>query len=204
MRIGILGSGVVGRTLATGWAPYGHETRIGTRDEMQPELDGFDTGSLADVAAWAELVVVAVVGASAETLARDLALALAGKVVIDATNPLDFSSGGPQLFVGTDDSLGERVQRAAPDARVVKAYNTVGNLLMVDPQLDGGPPTMPIAGDDEDAKATVLDLLEQTGWDPIDIGGISASRWLEPMALVWTAYGIRSGTWTHAFRLLRG
>ena len=95
------------------------------------------------------------------------------------------------------------MQRAAPGARVVKAYNTVGNALMVDPQLPGGPPSMLIAGDSDDAKATVGGLLRDTGWDVVDLGGIEASRWLEPMCLAWVAYGARTGTWEHAFRLLR-
>jgi predicted dinucleotide-binding enzyme len=95
------------------------------------------------------------------------------------------------------------VARAAPQAKVVKAYNTVGNTLMVDPALPGGPPSMFLAGDDEAAKSAVRGLLEDTGWDVVDLGGISASRWLEGMALAWVAYGIRSGGWNHAFKLLR-
>jgi hypothetical protein len=86
---------------------------------------------------------------------------------------------------------------------VVKAYNTVGNTLMVDPQLPGGPPSMFIGGDDEAAKATVAGLLRDTGWDVVDLGGIEASRWLEPMCMAWVAHGVRTGTWGHAFRLLR-
>jgi predicted dinucleotide-binding enzyme len=96
------------------------------------------------------------------------------------------------------------VQRAAPAARVVKAYNVVGNALMVDPDLPGGPPTMFIAGDDEAAKRTVAGLLAGTGWEVADLGGIEASRYLEPMCLAWVAYGARTGTWTHAFKLLHG
>lgn len=128
---------------------------------------------------------------------------LGGAVLVDTTNPLDFSSGRPGLFVGHTDSLGEQVQRAVPEARVVKAYNTVGNALMVDPDLPGGPPTMLLGGDSDEAKATVLGLLEQTGWDGVDLGGIEASRVLEPMCLAWVMYGSATGTWDHAFRLLR-
>jgi predicted dinucleotide-binding enzyme len=107
------------------------------------------------------------------------------------------------LFVGFEDSLGEQVQKAAPGARVVKAYNTVGNTLFVDPQLPGGPPTMFIAGNDDAAKATVTQLLEDTGWEVADLGGIEASRWLEAMCMAWVAYGARTGTWNHAWKLLR-
>ncbi|MGY1617136.1 NADPH-dependent F420 reductase [Geodermatophilus sp. SYSU D00691] len=201
MEIGILGSGVVGRALAIGYARHGHRVRIGTR---RAEIEGVPSGEPAEVVRVAELVVLAVNGQVAVDLVRSVADELVGKVLVDATNPLDTSSGRPGLFVGTTDSLGEQVQRAVPDARVVKAYNTVGNALMVDPDLTGGPPTMFIAGDDAGAKQTVTGLLEQTGWDVADLGGIEASRWLEAMALAWTAYGFAHGTWTHAFRLLRG
>ncbi|HYO37127.1 MAG TPA: NAD(P)-binding domain-containing protein [Geodermatophilus sp.] len=200
MRIGILGSGQVGQALARGYARHGHEVRIGTR---QAEVAGLPTGSPAEVAGGAELVVLAVRGAVAVDLVRSLAGELEGKVLVDATNPLDAAAGAPRLFVGHTDSLGEQVQRAAAGARVVKAYNTVGNTLMVDPQLPGGPPSMFIGGDDESAKATVAGLLRDTGWDVVDLGGIEASRWLEPMCMAWVAHGVRPRTWGHAFRLLR-
>jgi predicted dinucleotide-binding enzyme len=149
-------------------------------------------------------VFLSVQGTAAVGLVTELGDALDGTAVVDTTNPLDFSSGGPGLFVGHTDSLGEQVQRAVPRARVVKAYNTVGNALMVDPDLPGGPPTMLIGGDDDDAKATVTDLLHATGWDVVDLGGIETSRYLEPLCLAWVLYGFRNGTWDHAFRLLRG
>jgi 8-hydroxy-5-deazaflavin:NADPH oxidoreductase len=200
MDIGILGSGVVGRALARGYAAHGHRVRIGTR---QADVEGVPTESPAEVARVAELVVLAVQGRVAVELARSVAPELEGKVLVDATNPLDTSSGRPELFVGTTDSLGEQVQRALPATRVVKAYNTVGAALMVDPDLPGGPPTMFLAGDDPEAKATVTRLLEETGWDAADLGGIEASRSLEPLCLAWMAYGTQTGTWNHAFRLLR-
>jgi 8-hydroxy-5-deazaflavin:NADPH oxidoreductase len=196
MRIGILGSGVVGPALARGWTRHGHKVRIGTR---QAQIEGLSTGSPQEVAAEAELVVLAVRGEAAVEVVSGLAAELEGKVLIDSTNPL----GGTGMFVGTTDSLGEQVQRAVPGARVVKAYNTVGNALMVDPDLPGGPPTMFLAGNDPGAKATVTDLLEETGWDVADLGGIEASRWLEAMCMAWVAYGRASGGWGHAFKLLR-
>ena len=201
MDIGIIGSGVVGRALATGYARHGHRVRIGTR---QAEVEGVPSDSPAEVARIAEVVVLAVNGSVAVDLARSVAAELDGKVLVDATNPLQPSTTGTGMFVGTTDSLGEQVQRAVPGARVVKAYNTVGNALMVDPDLRGGPPTMFIAGDDAEAKTTVTRLLEETGWDVADLGGIENSRWLEGMAMAWVAYGRRTGTWSHAFRLLRG
>jgi predicted dinucleotide-binding enzyme len=142
-------------------------------------------------------------GTAAVDLVASLASSLEGRVLVDATNPLDMSGGAPALFVGTTDSLGEQVQRAAPGARVVKAYNTVGNPLMVDPRVAGGPPTMFIAGDDQAAKDVVAGLLGETGWDVADLGGIAASRWLEAMCMVWVSYGVAHGTWDHAFKLVR-
>ena len=199
MRIGILGSGAVGLALARGLARHGHDVRIGTRQDAVEELP---IGSPGDVAAEADLVFLSVLGTAAVDVAIGVGEQLRGKVLVDTTNPLDFSSGGPGLFVGHTDSLGERVQRAVPEARVVKAYNTVGNALMVDPDLPGGPPSMFLGGDSEDAKATVTALLEATGWGAVDLGGIAASRYLEPMCIVWVLHGVRTGTWDHAFRLL--
>jgi len=126
-----------------------------------------------------------------------------GKVVIDTTNPLDFSSGGPQLSVGFDDSLGERVQRWLPKARVVKAFNTVGNAFMFKPEFPGGPPTMFIAGNDEESKRLVSQVCDAFGWDVSDLGGIESSRYLEPMCMAWVVHGIRSKSWNHAFKLLK-
>lgn len=204
MKIGILGTGVVARALADGWTKHGHEIRIGTRDpQSKPELADYSPGTFQEVAAASDWVALALHGSVTEEVVRSVAHDLAGKVVIDATNPLD--QGGERLrsFTGADDSLGEHVQNAAPLARVVKAYNTVGNTFFVDPELVGGPPTMLIAGNDPDAKADVTHLLETTGWEVADLGDITASRYLEQLALVWVAYGLRTGTWTHAFKLLR-
>lgn len=199
MKIAMLGSGVVGQALATGYPKHGHEVRIGTR---QTAVGDFPVASPAEAASWGDLAVLAVKGEAAVELVTSLQTELAGKVVVDTTNPLDFSSGGPELFVGWNDSLGERVQRALPDSRVVKAYNIVGNSLMVDPDLPGGPPTMLIAGDDDAAKSTVTDLLTDTGWEVVDLGGISASRHLEAICMAWVLHGVRSGGWNHAFKLL--
>jgi 8-hydroxy-5-deazaflavin:NADPH oxidoreductase len=201
MKIGILGSGQVGQSLARGYARHGHDVRIGTR---KSEVEDLPVGTPEQVVADAELVVLAVAGTASVQLAGSVSHLLEGKVLVDATNPLDFSAGSPRLFVGFEDSLGEQVQKAAPGARVVKAYNIVGNALFVDPDLPGGPPTMLIAGNDDAAKGTVTRLLEDTGWEVADLGGIEASRWLEAMCMAWVTYGARTGTWTHAFKLLGG
>ena len=199
MKIAILGSGAVGQALATGYAKHGHEVRIGTR---QSEVAGHRVDAPAGAAAWGDIVVIAVKGEVAVALATSVETEVAGKVVIDTTNPLDFSTGQPGLFVGWTDSLGEQVQRAIPGAKVVKAYNIVGNTLMVDPQLSDGPPTMLIAGDDAEAKATVTELLTDTGWEVSDLGGIAACRHLEPMCIAWVLHGMSSGGWDHAFKIV--
>ena len=210
MRIGIVGSGEVGRALGRGWGRHGHEVTLGSghpeRDELQEwqRETGQRVADFEEAAVSGELVALALRGSAVlEVLGRLGQEPFAGKVVVDATNPLRFDRGGPELYVGHVDSLGEQVQGALPDARVVKAYNTVGNALMVDPDLAGGPPTMFLAGNDEDAKATVVELLSATGWDAADLGDITAARELEAMCLAWVKYGARTGTWGHAFRLLR-
>jgi predicted dinucleotide-binding enzyme len=212
MKVGVLGTGQVGRALASGFASREHEVMVGSRDAgkgkaVAGELgDGVAGGSFADVAVWCELGVLATPWSGTENA---LQLAgpdnLAGKVVIDVTNPLVFAEGGPpELAVGHTDSGGEQVARWLPGARVVKAFNIVGNPYMVDPDLPGGPPDMFIAGDDAAAKATVSGILESFGWPTaLDLGGIDGARYLEPMAMVWIRYGFLAGSWDHAFRLLR-
>jgi 8-hydroxy-5-deazaflavin:NADPH oxidoreductase len=200
MKIGILGSGAVGQSLARGYGRHGHDVLIGTR---KSEVEGLPVAGPDQAVADAEIVVLAVAGRASVELTGSLAHLLEGKILVDATNPLDFSTGAPRLFVGFEDSLGEQVQKAAPGARVVKAYNTVGNTLFVDPELPGGPPTMFIAGNDDAAKGTVTQLLEDTGWEVADLGGIEASRWLEAMCMAWVTYGARTGTWNHAWKLLK-
>jgi predicted dinucleotide-binding enzyme len=211
LRIGVVGSGQVGRSLAGGLAAHGHEVTIGTRvpeenDDLQAwaaQHDGVAIGSFAGAAEAGELVVLATRGTAVEqAIATAGPQHFAGKVVIDATNPLDFSGPTPAMAVGHTDSGGEIVQRALPEARVVKAFNTVNSGLMVDPGLPGGPHPMFIAGDDADAKATVAALLDDVGWEAFDVGGIEQARQLEALVLLWVAVGQRRGAWDHAFTLV--
>jgi len=213
MKIGILGTGDVGVALARGFLGRGDEVKIGSREgggekltAALERLGGKATGgTFADVAAWADMVVLATLGAVNESVIGKAGPDnLAGKVLIDATNPLDFSGGMPPRLLSPDGSGGQEVQRLAPKAKVVKAFNTVGNALMVNPQLPGGPPTMFICGDDDGAKQTVAEVCRAFGWEVADIGGIDASHYLEAMCLVWVLHGARSGAWNHAFKLLRG
>jgi predicted dinucleotide-binding enzyme len=194
MRVAVLGTGTVGDALSAGFRDRGHEVRQASRDEF------------AEAADQAELVVLALLGAVTEQVAGDIAPQLAGKVVIDATNPLEFhEEGPPSLFTGGDDSLGERVQRAAPEARVVKCFDIITAGAMVDPSFSGGAPTMFYAGNDAAAKQTVDRLLADFGWtSTMDIGGIEGARMLESLCLLWVYVGVRRGAWDHAFALLEG
>jgi predicted dinucleotide-binding enzyme len=213
-QIGILGTGDVGRALGAGFVSRGHEVKIGSREPTGDKIQKWlnengaraSAGTFAEAAKFAEIVVLATLWAGTKN-AIDLANAdsFAGKLVIDATNPLDFSHGmPPRLALGHTDSGGEQVQRWLPKARVVKAFNIVGNPHMVDPKFPGGPPDMWIAGNDDAAKKKVGEILRDFGWlDPIDAGGIEGARLLEPMCILWVLYGARTNTWNHAFKMLR-
>src|SRR5947209_10480584 len=209
MRVGVLGSGDVGKSLARGFAKLGHEVTIGSRspeklNDFARETAGVSAGTFEETARFGDLLALATLGTATEEAIRLAGPSnFDGKVVIDATNPLDFSGGmPPKLFVGHTDSLGERVQRWAPGARVVKAFNTVGNAYFVNPDFPGGPPDMFIAGNDADAKKIVSQICKHWGWGVIDIGGIDGSRHLEPMCVVWVVHGALSGSWSHAFKML--
>jgi len=215
MKIGILGTGDVGRALGEAFLTLDHEVKMGSRDagnekavawakEMGP---GASTGTFADAASFGELIVLATLGVANEAALRMAGPEkLRGKIVIDTTNPLDFSKGvPPTLAVSGNDSAGERVQRLLPDAHVVKAFNTVGNAHMFRPEFPGGPPDMFICGNDAEAKEKVADILEDFGWGVVDVGGIESSRYLEAMCLVWVifAFSTTPPTWNHAFKMLR-
>ena len=209
INVGILGSGDVGKALARGFAATGHQVRIGSRSpeklrDFVAETKGVSSGTFAETAAFGDLIALATLGTATEE-AINLAGAknFEGKVVIDATNPLDFSGGmPPKLFVGHTDSLGERVQRWLPGAKVVKAFNTVGNAFFVHPDFPNGPPDMFIAGNDAGAKKIVAQICQHWGWGVADIGGIDGSRYLEAMCMVWVLHGAISGSWSNAFKML--
>ena len=215
MRVGILGSGEVGRRLADGFIELGHQVKIGSRDPNQSKISEWinkhdkekaSSGTFADTATFGELVVLATLW---EGTAHAIQLAnsknLSEKIVIDVTNPLDFSKGmPPSLAVGHTDSAGEIIQRMLPDSKVVKAFNIVGNPHMIHPDFPGGKPSMFICGNYERAKKFVTeDILSKFGWETIDIGMIEGSRLLEPLALLWILQYFRTGSGNHAFKLLR-
>lgn len=215
MKVGILGSGDVGQSLGRGFASRGHDVKIGSRSPESDKLRAWlkqthgkvSTGSFAEAAAHGEIVVLATLGAAVED-AVDLAGRdkFNGKVVIDATNSLDFSKGSsPILFVGINDSLGDRIQRKLPQAKIVKCFNTVPNPQMIDPKFSEGKPEMLICGNDAKAKEKVVEILKEFGWPgAIDIGGIEEAYWLEALVPLWVRVGAALNSYTHAFKVLRG
>ena len=213
MKIAVLGPGEVGKRLASGFVSVGHQVKLGSRDPKADKVKSWvaangktaSAGSLNEAAAFGEIVVITTPWSGFEN-----AIKLAGpdnfkgKVVIDVTNPLVFHENGPPtLGGGYSESAGEQMQRRLRDARVVKAFNIVGNAHFIHPQFGTcGPPDMFICGNDDVAKKDVTGFLKQFGWSVIDIGGIEGARLLEPLAMLWITYAIQTGGWNHAFKLL--
>ena len=213
MNVGVVGSGVVGQTLAAGFLKHGHEVAMGTREpaklkEWAAKHPGAQVKSFPEAAAFGEVVVLAVAGQVApEALKLIGPRALEGKTVIDACNPI---GGGPPVngvlsfFTTLTDSLMERLQKAYPTAHFVKAFNSVGNGQMVNPHFAGGRPTMFICGNNATAKKTVAAICDQFGWDAEDMGAVEAARAIEPLCMLWCIPGVGRGDWSpHAFKLLR-
>ena len=204
--LGVLGSGAVGRTLAGGLRDLGYDVSIGSRDGHA--VDGWDgaVGTFAEVADRAGLVVLATKGAAAVDVVSSVAAELAGKTVLDTTNPIADRppiDGVLPFFTDLDESLMERLQKAAPEARFVKAFSSTGAPTMVQPRYAAGRPTMFICGDDGGAKHTATEVLDALGWEAADMGGAVAARAIEPLCMLWCIPGFRDNQWTHAFKLLR-
>ncbi|MDE1820748.1 MAG: NAD(P)-binding domain-containing protein [Euryarchaeota archaeon] len=209
MKVGILGSGDVARALGRGFASRGHDVMLGSREPESEKLRTWkkevggrgSTGTSEQAATHGEMILVCVHGTGAEeavsTAGPDH---FQGKVVIDTTNPLDTSRGFPPgLFVGITDSLGERLQRKLPGAKLVKAFNTISSVQMVDPKFPGGAPELMICGNDAGAKARVTEVAKELGWPgTLDLGGIEASRWMEAFVPLWVTVGMKLNTWHHA------
>lgn len=212
-RIGILGSGMVGQTLATGFLKHGYEVKVGTGDAKKLSQwqstagAGAGVGSFAEVAAFGEIVVLAVKGTAAiEAVKKAGPAALAGKTVIDTTNPIADEppqKGILKFFTTLDESLMERLQTAYPAVNFVKAFSSVGNASMVDPKFPGGAPTMFICGNNDSAKAEVKNILDQFGWETEDMGKVEAARAIEPLCILWCIPGFQRNQWSHAFKLLK-
>ena len=214
MKIGIVGSGPVGRVLATAFLKENNEVMLGTRDVSKDEVVKWGeenpkgkAGLFSETASFGDVLVLAVAGAVAEeALQQSGAENLKGKVVIDATNPIAHegpTNGVLKFFTSLDESLMERLQKAFPDARFVKAFNSVGNTQMYKPQYKEGRPTMFICGNDSGAKHTVTDVLNSFGWETADMGTVEAARAIEPLCILWCIPGFLQNQWTHAFKLLK-
>jgi len=163
-------------------------------------------GTFAETAAFGDVVVVALKGTAAEGVVGPIAGSLAGKTVLDATNPIAEAppvNGILPFFTGPNESLMERLQKAAPEARFVKAFSCVGNPFMFRPSFPGGPPTMFICGNSDEAKAAVTAILQDFGWEAADIGKVEGARAIEPLCQLWCAPGLLRNQWTHAFKLLK-
>lgn len=224
MKIGILGTGIVGKTLASKLFELKHEIMIGTRNvsdtlaKTDKDMMGgpsfkdwhasnsqIKIGTFTETSKFGEIIILATHG-----LATIKAIDDAGteyfnnKIVIDTTNPLDFSQGMPPKFAAVlGNSLGEQIQKHIPRSKVVKAFNTVNAFVMINPKREEGNPDFFIAGNDDGAKNFVTEIAKELGWKRIiDIGDISSAYWLEAMTMFWVHYGFKNNNWSHAFKLL--
>ncbi|MBK7308113.1 MAG: NAD(P)-binding domain-containing protein [Chitinophagaceae bacterium] len=215
MKIGILGSGIVGRVLGSAFIAEGNEVMLGTRNVQKPEVvkwlaenPGAKAGSFEETAAFAEVIVLAASGdIIADVINAGGLQNFNNKVVIDASNPIDHTkppvNGVLPYFTTTDHSLMEQLQKLLPDTKLVKAFNSVGNAFMYKPDFGGQKPTMFICGNDAEAKKMVTGILDAFGWETEDMGKVEAARAIEPLCILWCLPGILNNRWTHAFKLLK-
>jgi len=208
-KIGIIGSGNVARMLGSGLNKHGYSIMIGSRDkskreQLQKEI-GVSTGTFEETALFGEIVILAVKGTAAEDVVFSLSDKLSGKIVIDTTNPiaeLPPENGVIHYFTTLEESLLERLQKAAPMANLVKAFNSIGNAYMIDPQFEIIP-TMFICGNNAQAKKDVAALLVKVGWEVEDMGNVESARAIEPLCMLWCIPGFLGNSWNHAFKLLK-
>jgi predicted dinucleotide-binding enzyme len=212
MKIGVLGSGDVAKTLASGLLKHGHDVMVGSRTpeklaDWAAKNPTGSTGTFAAAAVFGQLLVLAVKGtAAADVLRLAGPQNLAGKTVVDAVNPIADAPpdhGVLRFFTTHDQSLMEQLQREFPGAHFVKAFNSVGAAFMVDPKFEGGKPSMFICGNDEAAKKSVGKILDQFGWETEDMGSAEAARAIEPLCMLWCLPGFLRNEWSHAFKLLK-
>jgi predicted dinucleotide-binding enzyme len=212
MKIGILGSGDVAKTLGAGLSHEGHDVMLGSRDvtklaEWQQSHQGIKTGSFAQTAQFADVLVLSVRGSAARSALTEAGVNnINGKVILDTTNPIADSppvNGVLQFFTDLNKSLMETLQTEFPQARFVKAFNSVGAARMVHPKYEAGIPSMFICGNDDAAKKAASGLIESLGWGVADMGKAEAARAIEPLCMLWCILGFNQNEWTHAFKLLR-
>lgn len=211
-KIGVLGSGTVAQILAAGFTRHGYQVKMGTREpaklkDFLAKEPTITAGSFADAAAFGQIAVLAVKGTAARQVLDQAGIEnLAGKVVIDPTNPIEESKpekGVLKFFSNINRSLMEDLQAAAPEAHFVKAFSMIGGPLMVNPDFGSTKPTMFICGNNADAKTRVRKILDQFGFETEDMGDAESARAIEPLCMLWCIPGLRGGSWSHAFKLLK-
>jgi 8-hydroxy-5-deazaflavin:NADPH oxidoreductase len=215
MKIGILGSGDVGRVLGTAFITEGNEVMLGTRDVQKEAVvkwlsqnQGAKAGSFEETAAFGELLLLATSGDITSAVVASAGIQnFKNKVVIDTTNPIDHTkppvNGVLPYFTTTDESLMEQLQKLLPEAKLVKAFNSIGNAFMYKPDFGPQKPTMFICGNDDDAKKEVTAILDAFGWETEDMGKVEAARAIEPLCVLWCIPGFLRNQWSHAFKLLK-
>jgi 8-hydroxy-5-deazaflavin:NADPH oxidoreductase len=215
MKVGIIGSGDVARVLGKGFLTEGHQVMISSRDVTKEavvkwlaENPGTTAGSFSDAAKFGEIIVLATAGDITADVIKNAGTGnFDGKVVIDATNPIDHTkapvNGVLQYFTTTQESLMEQLQNILPNAKLVKAFNSVGNPFMYQPDFGGVKPSMFICGNDEGAKKTVTGILDAFGWETEDMGKANAAGAIESLCILWCLPGFNRNQWTHAFKLLK-
>lgn len=210
-KIGVIGSGIVGVTLANGFVKHGYQVMLGTNtpkkvEELKSKTSG-KVGSFADAAAFGEILVLAVKGLAAEAALKSAGLEqLKGKAIIDTTNPIADAppvNGVLQFYTSLNDSLMERLQKFAPEARFVKAFSCAGNAFMVNPDFGGIKPSMFICGNHDGAKSEVCTILDEFGFEVEDMGKVEAARAIEPLCMLWCIPGFTQNRWMNAFKLLK-
>jgi 8-hydroxy-5-deazaflavin:NADPH oxidoreductase len=210
--IAILGTGVVSQALALGFKKYGYAVVIGTQHpekKIEWKDDSLKTTPVVtyqEAVKKSEMVLLAVKGTAAESVIKAISSLIANKTVIDATNPIADAppeGGVLKFFTNLDESLMEQLQKISPQAHFVKAFNSVGNAFMVNPDFGGQKPTMFICGNDDGAKKEVSGILNQFGWETEDMGGAPSARAIEPLCMLWCIPGLQRNQWSHAFKLLK-
>lgn len=214
MKIGIIGSGMVGRVLGNAFLSEGNDVMLGTRNVLKDEVVKWKnenpkgkTGGFEETAKFGDLIVLATNGIATEQIIDSAGVNnFSDKVVIDATNPIAAApptNGVLHYFTSMNESLMERIQKKIPKAKVVKAFNSIGNAFMYKPNFPGGKPTMFICGNDDTAKKIVTDILTAFGHETEDMGKVEAARAIEPLAILWCIPGFIRNQWANGFKLLK-
>jgi predicted dinucleotide-binding enzyme len=213
IKIGILGSGVVGQTLAGGFIKHGYQVMIGTREvsklsDWKKQAGNMgSTGSFSDCAAFGDLLILAVKATAAKEVIKSAGIKnIQGKTVIDTSNPIADAppvNGVIKFFTSLDKSLMEELQTEFPQANFVKAFSCIGNAFMVNPDFGGIKPSMFICGNNNDSKKEVKEILDKFGFEVEDMGKVEAARAIEPLCILWCIPGMTQNSWSHAFKLLK-